>query len=331
MQPLSPCAVVITGHLGFGGLKPKSDKPSFNNSSPSTASSHQKSSRIVQSLLSSVLQLASKVLTPNNTTNTNTLVTVLPNGKTATAAVTTTVASTTESPTSSHSTTSHYSTAVSILTPTNTTTTIHYYKSKSLPYPRNGIIMNTQPVNLRRKGIPIPLYNHYGNKDKLYRRRSCHRHSHHGDGKNHNKKLDLERTKDDDILFGPINKIKKMDLNSILESINSTEDDDEKFYENLYEILENAQKKFYQLSTAYNILTNEAERSQYDRWRTGSIKIPYKMWKEMVMKRGHTVHWTTPPKQPLKITDSLDTETFSNQAYNNNSYIQHNTSKFGSK
>ncbi|CAG8787582.1 4998_t:CDS:2, partial [Racocetra persica] len=86
---------------------------------------------------------------------------------------------------------------------------------------------------------------------------------------------------------------------------------------------------FYQLSTAYNILTNEAERSQYDRWRTGSIKIPYKMWKEMVMKRGHTVHWTTPPKQPLKITDSLDTETFSNQAYNNNTYIQHNTSKFG--
>ncbi|CAG8731564.1 10775_t:CDS:2, partial [Racocetra persica] len=28
-----------------------------------------------------------------------------------------------------------------------------------------------------------------------------------------------------------------MNLNSILESVNSTEDDDEKFYENLYEIL----------------------------------------------------------------------------------------------
>ncbi|CAG8724563.1 6984_t:CDS:2, partial [Cetraspora pellucida] len=156
---------------------------------------------------------------------------------------------------------------------------------------------------------------------------------------------------------------KKMNLNSILESINSTEkdkDDDDKFYKDLYEILgctssctteqisteykkralnchpdkvkdENAKKKFYQLSTAYNILTDEIERSQYDRWRTGSIKIPYKMWREMVMRRGHTVHWTSPPKQPLKITDSLDTETSSNQSYNNNTHIKYNTSKFGRK
>ncbi|CAG8731572.1 10776_t:CDS:2, partial [Racocetra persica] len=261
-----------------------SDKPSFNNS-PSTASSHQKSSRIVQSLLSSVLQLASStnstveftkrefvnsqmvqsnkksllsemlkkqvdtkgnsiinattttgnetpikkervlkfgncplVVRERSSTHTNDDSSSKPNLSADEPSQTTSTVvmhkrtnllsplpiTTTESPTSSHSTTSHYSTAVSILTPTNTTTTIHYYKSKSLPYPRNGIIMNTQPVNLSKKGIPIPLYNHYGNKDKLYRRRSCHRHSHHGDGKNHDKKLDLERTKDDDILFWPM-------------------------------------------------------------------------------------------------------------------------------
>ncbi|CAG8795304.1 18555_t:CDS:2, partial [Dentiscutata erythropus] len=61
MQPLSPC--VITSQLGFGGcgsprLKPKSNKSSLNNFSPTTVS-HQTSSRIVQSILSSVLQLAS--------------------------------------------------------------------------------------------------------------------------------------------------------------------------------------------------------------------------------------------------------------------------------
>ncbi|CAG8444378.1 7138_t:CDS:2 [Dentiscutata heterogama] len=157
-----------------------------------------------------------------------------------------------------------------------------------------------------------------------------------------------------------------MNLNSILESINSVEKDDEdKFYENLYEILgctssctteqisteykkralnchpdkvkdkvEKAKKEFYQLSTAYNILADETERSQYDKWRTGSIKIPYKMWKEMVMKKGHTVHWTSPPKQPLKITDSLDTSSAS-QTYNNDNtrveYNAHSYSKFRRK
>ncbi|CAG8763247.1 12849_t:CDS:2 [Dentiscutata erythropus] len=38
---------------------------------------------------------------------------------------------------------------------------------------------------------------------------------------------------------------------------------------------EKAKKEFYQLSTAYNILTDETERSQYDKWHTRSIKIPY--------------------------------------------------------
>ncbi|CAG8518359.1 24674_t:CDS:2, partial [Gigaspora rosea] len=52
MQPLSPC--VITSQLGFGGCR--SPRSSLNNLSPV---SQPKSSRIVQSFLSSVLQLTS--------------------------------------------------------------------------------------------------------------------------------------------------------------------------------------------------------------------------------------------------------------------------------
>ncbi|CAG8459012.1 3629_t:CDS:2 [Scutellospora calospora] len=140
-----------------------------------------------------------------------------------------------------------------------------------------------------------------------------------------------------------------MDLNSIFETINSVEkgDDNDGFYDNLYEILgctssctteqisaeykkralnchpdkvkkdENTEKQFYQLSTAYTILTDDVERSQYDKWRSSSIKIPYKMWKDLVIKKGHTIHWKSPPKQPLKITDSSSTELSSNNINHN--------------
>ncbi|CAG8458994.1 3628_t:CDS:2 [Scutellospora calospora] len=386
MQSLSPCSVVITGQLGFGGCGSPRQKSSFNNSSPTTTTSHQKSSRIVQSFLSSVLQLASSTnstveftkreftksqvdksnpksllsemlkkhienkeinrgkpiiikkqtdltiatdtnndfgisndaittnneinntkkvlkfgncplvvreksstqvndesskkpdvftdeslkvtsttvirrfsplpvtsqleeeedddesecdicdeyeedsdkveydenyienyfkesLTQNNVTSTytNTLTTELADGK----PITPTIASTT-SPTSCHSTTSYYSTAISIFTPTNNASTYNY-KSKSLPFPpRSGILVNRQPGNLRKKGIPIPLSNtnnhhfdlgskshHYGSRDKFHHKRKlCRRHSHNSGEKNIN--LDLERMKDDDILFWPI-------------------------------------------------------------------------------------------------------------------------------
>ncbi|CAG8733056.1 20325_t:CDS:2 [Gigaspora margarita] len=62
---------------------------------------------------------------------------------------------------------------------------------------------------------------------------------------------------------------------------------DEKIVDRTLLDSERVKNEFYQLSTAYNILSDETERSQYDRWRAGSIKIPYKMWKEMVMKKGH--------------------------------------------
>ncbi|CAG8454151.1 14269_t:CDS:2, partial [Acaulospora morrowiae] len=154
-----------------------------------------------------------------------------------------------------------------------------------------------------------------------------------------------------------------MDFKSILDSLDSTIDDD-KFYDNLYGILgcvpsstsdqisteykklvlgchpdkfqspedkkeglpiyiflvhftsarlsahkspdiftpaQKAETKFHQLTTAYRILCDQTERTQYDRWLTGSIRIPYKTWREIVVKKGHAVHWKQ-PKQQLQIT-----------------------------
>lgn len=48
-----------------------------------------------------------------------------------------------------------------------------------------------------------------------------------------------------------------------------------------------AEEQFRKLSTAYNILNDEKERKYYDNWRNGSIKISYKMWRELVIKKGH--------------------------------------------
>ncbi|CAG8444366.1 7137_t:CDS:2 [Dentiscutata heterogama] len=183
-------------------------------------------------------QRTEEIVTQSNITSndSNTLTAALPDGKaittsttvsttvstTATTIVTTTTTvtattSSSDSPTSCHSTTSHYSTAISILTPTSTnTTSICYYKSKSLPQPKRGILVNTKPVNLRTKGIPIPLSNtnfvlgsrshHYGSRDKFHKRKHCHRHSHHNGEKNGDiTLLDSEWKKDaDDILFWPM-------------------------------------------------------------------------------------------------------------------------------
>ena len=48
-----------------------------------------------------------------------------------------------------------------------------------------------------------------------------------------------------------------------------------------------AEKQFQNLSIAYKILVDEKERNYYDNWRNGSIKINYKMWRELVVKKGH--------------------------------------------
>ncbi|PKY17463.1 DnaJ-domain-containing protein [Rhizophagus irregularis] len=135
-----------------------------------------------------------------------------------------------------------------------------------------------------------------------------------------------------------------MDYNSILEAMGSNDDDD-KFYENLYEVLgcfptstteqisteykkrvlhchpdkvinerdkKEAEEQFQKLSTAYNILNDEKERKYYDNWRNGSIKISYKMWRELVIKKGHAVHWQPPPKETLSITDNSDNSSTTN-------------------
>ncbi|GBC04119.1 hypothetical protein RclHR1_05520007 [Rhizophagus clarus] len=132
-----------------------------------------------------------------------------------------------------------------------------------------------------------------------------------------------------------------MDLNSVLEAMRNNDDDD-KFYENLYEVLEcfptstpeqisteykkrvlhchpdkvtnerdkkEAERQFQKLSTAYKILIDEKERKHYDNWRNGSIKISYKMWRELVVKKGHAVHWQPPPKETLSITNNSSTTT----------------------
>ncbi|CAB4406325.1 unnamed protein product [Rhizophagus irregularis] len=117
-----------------------------------------------------------------------------------------------------------------------------------------------------------------------------------------------------------------MDYNSILEAMGSNDDDD-KFYENLYEVLgcfptstteqisteyKKPEEQFRKLSTAYNILNDEKERKYYDNWRNGSIKISYKMWRELVIKKGHAVHWQPPPKETLSITDNSDNSSTTN-------------------
>jgi len=70
-----------------------------------------------------------------------------------------------------------------------------------------------------------------------------------------------------------------------------------------------AEEQFQKLSTAYKILIDEKERKYYDNWRNGSIKISYKMWRELVIKKGHAVHWQPPPKETLSITHNSSTTT----------------------
>ncbi|CAG8628895.1 9900_t:CDS:2 [Funneliformis mosseae] len=131
-----------------------------------------------------------------------------------------------------------------------------------------------------------------------------------------------------------------MDLNSILESMKNNNFDDNKFYENLYEELgcvssstteqisteykkrvlnchpdkvtndqdkKEAEKQFQKLSVAYKILVDEKERKYYDNWRNGSIKINYIMWRELVVKKGHAVHWQPQLKEALSITNDDST------------------------
>ncbi|RIA91226.1 DnaJ domain-containing protein [Glomus cerebriforme] len=156
-----------------------------------------------------------------------------------------------------------------------------------------------------------------------------------------------------------------MDLNSILEAIGNSDEED-KFYENLYEVIgcfssstteqisteykkrvlhchpdkvtneqdkKEAEKQFQKLSIAYKILVDEKERKYYDKWRNGSIKINYKMWRDLVIKKGHAVHWQPPPKETLSIThdSSTDTSIVPTSSMNNNNKSIWNSTSSGSR
>ncbi|XP_065912063.1 J domain-containing protein-like [Dysidea avara] len=65
---------------------------------------------------------------------------------------------------------------------------------------------------------------------------------------------------------------------------------------------ESSRAHYLELQHAYDTLTNEEKRAQYDRWLDGGAIVPFETWMRLQSTHG-SLHWGSSPRQPAALLD----------------------------
>jgi curved DNA-binding protein CbpA len=63
-------------------------------------------------------------------------------------------------------------------------------------------------------------------------------------------------------------------------------------------------REFIMLKKAYDVLKDDNERKEYDKWRRLGIQIPYEMWRILPKEAHSSIHWRPKDPEPLRLKDS---------------------------